>query len=235
MTKIRRGKPSSSPSVQAAWVCASMPSTALTTSIMRSTTEHAARTSPKKSAKPGVSMRLSLTSSTLQGARANDMDMWDLISSGSKSLTVVPSSTLPGREMVPVAKRSDSASVVLPEPLCPTRATLRTPVRDSWCEPFWPGGPGGAGSGLTCPTRATSVALMGARQAPRPATEHHAVAAFPSSGGLLHNITPTSPSLTVHDNSGHGAPGPATGRSACAGRHRRPGPLPAARHAAGSG
>ena len=28
-----------------------------------------------------------------------------------------------------MAKRSDSASVVLPEPLCPTRATLRTPAR----------------------------------------------------------------------------------------------------------
>ncbi len=51
--------------------------------------------------------------------------MCRLISSGSKSHTVDPSSTLPCLVTAPVAKRSASASVVLPEPLCPTRATLR--------------------------------------------------------------------------------------------------------------
>ena len=54
--------------------------------------------------------------------------MWRLISSGSKSQTVEPSSTLPARGMAPVAKRRASANVVFPAPLCPTRATLR--IRD---------------------------------------------------------------------------------------------------------
>ena len=50
LMKTRRGRPSSAASSQAASVWASMPSTALTTTTARSTTEQAARTSPKKSA-----------------------------------------------------------------------------------------------------------------------------------------------------------------------------------------
>ena len=46
----QRGRPSSAASSQAASVWASTPSTALTTMTARSTTEQAARTSPKKSA-----------------------------------------------------------------------------------------------------------------------------------------------------------------------------------------
>ena len=90
--------------------------------------------------------------------------MWYLISSGSKSLTVEPSSTLPCRLMAPVANRSASASVVLPEPLWPTRATLRMPVNGQLVRTVLAGWTGPAGSGSACPTRATSVALMAARQ-----------------------------------------------------------------------
>ena len=61
----------------------------------------AARTSPKKSAYPGVSMMLSLMSPSVHGARASDSDMWRFTSSGSKSLTVDPSSTFPCRVMAP--------------------------------------------------------------------------------------------------------------------------------------
>ncbi len=46
-------------------------------------------------------------------------------SSGSWSHTVVPSATEPGRGTAPARWRNASASVVLPDPLCPTRATLR--------------------------------------------------------------------------------------------------------------
>ncbi len=42
--------------------------------------------------------------------------MWCLISSGSKSVTVDPSSTLPCLVVAPVAKSNASASVVFPAP-----------------------------------------------------------------------------------------------------------------------
>src|SRR4051795_3708024 len=46
-------------------------------------------------------------------------------STGSESLTVVPSVTEPARGIVPVAASSASTSVVLPAAECPTSATLR--------------------------------------------------------------------------------------------------------------
>ena len=56
------------------------------------------------------------------------MESWRAISSGSKSMTVVPFSTEPRRAMAPVAASRASASVVFPAPWCPTRATLRIAV-----------------------------------------------------------------------------------------------------------
>src|SRR5688572_16254812 len=47
------------------------------------------------------------------------------ISSGSKSVTVVPSSTRPMRVAAPALNSSCDTSVVLPVSLCPTTATLR--------------------------------------------------------------------------------------------------------------
>ena len=47
------------------------------------------------------------------------------VSSGSKSLTVLPSSTVPIRVVAPDAKSIASRSVVFPEPPWPTKRTLR--------------------------------------------------------------------------------------------------------------
>jgi len=49
---------------------------------------------------------------------------WDT-STGSWSLTVLPSATVPARTIVPVTASKASTSVVLPAPECPTSATLR--------------------------------------------------------------------------------------------------------------
>src|SRR6476620_1403176 len=70
-------------------------------------------------------MRLILWSFHSNGASANDRDRPRFCSSGSKSVTVVPSSTLPTRVVAPAQCSSASASVVLPDPPCPTSATLR--------------------------------------------------------------------------------------------------------------
>ena len=91
----------------------------------RSAAWSAAATSPTKSAYPGVSSRLTLWPSTSNGASASDTEMRRRSSSGSKSQTVVPSSTRPIRGIAPAAKSSASASDVLPAPPWPTRATLR--------------------------------------------------------------------------------------------------------------
>src|SRR5262249_34719087 len=85
-----------------------------------------ARRSPVKSAYPGVSSRLTLTPAWISGASVRLADRCCLISTSSKSLTVVPSSTRPARWMVPVATSSASTSVVLPAPEWPTSTTLRT-------------------------------------------------------------------------------------------------------------
>src|SRR3954466_12983268 len=61
-----------------------------------------------------------------RGARDSDTDRCWRTSTSSLSQTVVPSSTRPARAIVPVLARSDSTSVVLPAPACPTRTTLRT-------------------------------------------------------------------------------------------------------------
>src|SRR2546423_6612862 len=70
-------------------------------------------------------MRLILWSFHSNGASARDNDRPRFCSSGSKSQTVVPSSTRPIRLMAPALWRRASASVVFPDPPWPTRATLR--------------------------------------------------------------------------------------------------------------
>ncbi len=73
-------------------------------------------------------MRFTFTSPTVNGVIASDTERCLLTSSGSKSDTVVPSSILPCRGIAPDCVKRASARVVLPAPLCPTRATLR--IRD---------------------------------------------------------------------------------------------------------
>src|SRR5262249_59504201 len=81
----------------------------------------------------GVSSRFTLTPPCTSGATVKLTERCCLISTSSKSLTVVPSSTRPMRWMTPVAVSSASTSVVFPEPQSPTITTFRTP-------PGWPAG-----------------------------------------------------------------------------------------------
>ena len=60
-----------------------------------------------------------------KGASDTDSEMPRLISSGSKSVVVVPSSTRPWRLTAPEQKSSASARLVLPAPPWPTSATFR--------------------------------------------------------------------------------------------------------------
>jgi len=59
------------------------------------------------------------------GSRAAWILLRRRTSSGSKSLTVLPLSTLPMRAMAPVHNRRASQRVVLPVPLGPATATLK--------------------------------------------------------------------------------------------------------------
>ena len=125
-TNTMRGTPRRAASRQIAAVCTSTPSTADTTNTARSTTRRAAMTSPRKSAYPGVSTRLTLWPFHSKGANARDRDSPRRCSSGSWSQTVDPSSTRPSRLMAPARWSNASANVVLPAPPWPTRATLRS-------------------------------------------------------------------------------------------------------------
>src|SRR5919197_3221968 len=68
---------------------------------------------------------LSLKPSYSIGTIDTDVEIPRLCSSGSKSDTVLPSSTRPIRWVSPLLKRSASVRVVFPAPPWPTRATLR--------------------------------------------------------------------------------------------------------------
>src|SRR5580700_12053815 len=61
-----------------------------------------------------------------RGASVRLTERCCLISTSSKSLTVVPSSMLPCRWMVPVAASSASTRLVLPDPEWPTSTTFLT-------------------------------------------------------------------------------------------------------------
>src|SRR5215471_19359580 len=123
-----RGMPTAAHSSHSIRVSPSTPSVAATANSAASAARRPARRSPVKSAYPGVSSRLTLTPPWISGASVRLAERCCLISTSSKSLTVVPSSTRPARWMVPVATSSASTSVVLPAPEWPTSTTLRTPT-----------------------------------------------------------------------------------------------------------
>src|SRR5271167_1777630 len=77
-------------------------------------------------------------------ASACDTEIPRWVSSGSKSVVVVPSSTRPWRLIAPALNRSASANVVLPEPPCPTSATFRIRAGGKLCigTPRFPAPPG---------------------------------------------------------------------------------------------
>ena len=125
LTRMARGSPASTASSQATSVWTSTPSTADTTSSTASTAWMAERRSPTKSAYPGASRTFTLTSFHSTGAMASETLSPFLTSSGSKSETVLPSSTLPIRVTAPEAKSIASISDVFPAPPWPARRTLR--------------------------------------------------------------------------------------------------------------
>src|SRR5690349_3564700 len=70
-------------------------------------------------------MTLILWPSHASGATARETEMFRFAASGSKSHTVVPSSTRPVLGIAPAVNSRASASVVLPDPPWPTSTTLR--------------------------------------------------------------------------------------------------------------
>ncbi len=101
------------------------PSVAPTTTTAPSTTRRALRASVRNAAKPGVSTRFSLCPFHSAQATAVLMLIFRRISSSSKSVVVVPSSTRPSRVVAPAQNSRASVSVVLPAAPWATRAMLR--------------------------------------------------------------------------------------------------------------
>ena len=94
----------------------SMPDCALTTTAAVSTASSAPIAWPRKSGKPGVSTRWTRVFCVSRWTTDARSECCQVFSSGSKSLTVVPRSTVPASLIAPDASSSASASVVLPDP-----------------------------------------------------------------------------------------------------------------------
>src|SRR5712691_6413175 len=105
-------------------VCTCTPATASTTMTAAPATRRPPRASATKSPYPGVSIRMTRCPFQSQKATAVPSEILRLISSGSKSVVVVPS-TLPSRLTAPAANSMDSTRDVLPTPPWPARPTLR--------------------------------------------------------------------------------------------------------------
>ena len=103
LTKISVGMRSRCSARISTRVCACTPSTAETTSTAPSSTPSTRSTSAMKSGWPGVSIRLTVTSSTTNDTTADLMVMPRCRSSASVSVWVLPSSTLPSSSMTPAA------------------------------------------------------------------------------------------------------------------------------------
>ena len=97
-------------------MCTSTPITALTTTTAASTTPRPASVSATKLGSPGVSIKLILRSPYSNEATLAPIDIPRSCSSGSKSETVVPSSTRPNRLITPASNSSASQRLVLPLP-----------------------------------------------------------------------------------------------------------------------
>lgn len=95
-------------------VCAWTPSTAESSSTAPSRTSRARSTSAMKSECPGVSIRLTCTSPTVNAATAERMVMPRCRSISPSSVRVSPASTLPSRSIAPPSNSSRSVRLVLP-------------------------------------------------------------------------------------------------------------------------
>src|SRR5919204_5207310 len=136
LTNTSRARPSPSARRHRRSVCTSTPITALITTTAASTTRSAASVSAMKLGSPGVSIRLILRSANSNEATLAPIDISLSFSSGSKSQTVVPSSTRPRRLVTPASNSRASQRLVLPLPRCPIRATLRMRSAGLWAT--WP-------------------------------------------------------------------------------------------------
>jgi len=92
--------------------------------ITPSKTFKLATTSPTKSKYPGVSITFILFSFHSHGAVAALIEIFLLISSGSKSVVAFPSSTFPNLSRTPVLNSIASVTVVFPEPPWPSSPTF---------------------------------------------------------------------------------------------------------------
>ena len=117
--------PTSAHSRHSEVVASSTASLAAITKRAQSAARSPARTSPTKSAYPGVSTKLILVPRWTTGAMASEMERSCARSDSSKSQTVEPSWIVPARAMAPAEASSVSTKVVLPEPPGPTSTTLR--------------------------------------------------------------------------------------------------------------
>src|SRR5437588_6991671 len=111
--------------LQALSVCTSAPAVASTVMRTLSTARNAPTTSPMKSGYPGVSMRFSFASFHSSGASAALTVIFRRISSGSKSVVVVPSSTRPSRSTALAANSIASTREVFPVLPGPATAMFR--------------------------------------------------------------------------------------------------------------
>ena len=98
------------------WACT--PSTAETTSTAPSRTPRTRSTSAMKSECPGVSIRLTVTSSIAKDTTADRIVIPRCFSSARVSVWVLPASTLPTSSMTPAPYSSRSVRVVLPASTC---------------------------------------------------------------------------------------------------------------------
>src|SRR5947199_334019 len=125
LTTMARGSSYSFANFQTFSVCTCTPATASTTTTAASTTRRPARASAMKSPYPGVSTKLMRWPFQSQYATEVLIDILRLIPSGSKSVVVLPSSTLPSRVTAPAVNSRASTREVLPTPPWPTTPTLR--------------------------------------------------------------------------------------------------------------
>ena len=107
-------------------VIISSPAWALMTIAAVSTASSAPIDWPMKSGNPGVSIRWMRASGVSMCRIDERSECFQVFSSGSKSETVVPRSTLPAALTMPARASSASASVVLPDAPWPTSATVRS-------------------------------------------------------------------------------------------------------------
>ena len=124
-TTTARGSPCSAARSHSRCVCTSIPAAALITISAESTARSAVRVSPWNDGSPGVSIRLTFTPPQVRWQSEAVMLIEWRRSSSSKSDTVVPSTTLPSRLVSPAACSIASTRLVLPQPRCPSTATLR--------------------------------------------------------------------------------------------------------------